>query len=130
MSVFEIGMKFTILQLKLLGPSIYLAVGCEASGSEAKQFYHHQSDNLGNGGPQATTNLGSSILLKQDIFVVCGMWYYGVVKVIFLSSCYVSILMNPFEFWDKLFARVLESLLGPLIQGYAAPISCVDLVEI
>ena len=86
LSVFEIGMKFTILQLKLLGPSIYLAVGCEASGSEAKQFYHHQSDNLGNGGPRATTNLGSSILLKQDICVVCGMWYYGVVKVIFFEQ--------------------------------------------
>ena len=28
---------------------------------EAKQFYHHQSDNLGNEPPQATTNLGSLV---------------------------------------------------------------------
>ena len=65
-------MKFTILQ-KCRAPTIYLVVGCEASGSEAQQFYHHQSDNLGNGRPQATTNLGSSILLKPDICAVCGI---------------------------------------------------------
>ena len=50
---------------------------------EAKQFYHHQSDNLGNGRPQATTNLGSSILLKQDICAaaVCGIM--GSLKLLF-----------------------------------------------
>ena len=64
-------------------------------------------------------------VLVCDIGGDCGV----VISLWTVVGC-VSISMSPFEFLDKLFARALESLLGPLIQDYAAPISCVDLVEI
>ena len=43
--------------------------------------------------------------------------------------CCFNINEFSFDFWDKVFARVLESLLGPLIQLYAvaAPLSPVSI---
>ena len=63
-----------------------------------------------------------SNLLPSFEQLLNAMWMCVVIETIIMPlpwHCCFNINEFSFDFWDKVFARVLESLLGPLIQLYA-----------